>query len=199
MASSVEPRIVAVAAWMPPLDNASDVRQEIPKLIFSGDMDDVCPPDVWQDPLYAACGPPVVYVERYHGDHSALIDVHGHITECFLRLHVLGETAMEPEVYGEQIKAKASAGEFRLRIKTADGGYDSAPEDVGAKTIPSSDEGGRTTTALVLLAAVSVASAAFIFRRRLLRLLRLSRGSGDETPQPSSENGPSKSDRELPG
>ena len=184
MASSVEPRIVAVAAWMPPLDNTSDVKNSIPKLLFSGDMDDVCPPDVWQDPLFAACDPPVVYVMRYNGDHSALPDVHGHITECFLRLHVLGESAMQSEVYGDKIKGKASAGEFRLRIKTADGEYDSAPEEVGAKTAPPSSGAGGPMTALVVLAAVCVVAAAFIFRRRLLRLLGLPRGSGRRAAQP---------------
>jgi dienelactone hydrolase len=189
MASSVEPRIVCVAAWMPPLDNASDVRQPIPKLIFSGDIDDVCPPDVWQEPLYAACGPSVVYVMRYNGDHSPLVNVHGHITECFLRLHVLGDDAMEPEVYGDAIKAKAQSGEFRLRIKTANGEYDSAPEEVGTKTTPPSGKGGGATSALVVMAVVCVAAAAIIFRRRLLRLLGAPMGSGGKVAQPSSGDG----------
>ena len=189
MASSVEPRIVAVAAWMPPLDNMSDVGESIPKLLFSGEIDDVCPPDVWQDPLYAACDPPVVYVMRYGGDHSALVDFHGHITECFLRFHMLGETAMEPEVYGDQIKSEAQAGEFRLRIKTAGGEYDSAPEDVGTKATPSGSEGGGATTAIIVLAAICVAAVAIIFRQRFLRLLGMRKGSGGKAAQPLSGDG----------
>jgi len=172
MASSVEPRIRAVAAWMPPLDNASQVEQSIPKLLFAGGEDEVCPPDVWQEPLYSTCDAPIVYLLRHINDHSVLDSFHGQMTLQFMRLHVLGETALEPELYGEPIKEQAATGEFRLRIKTSGEVYDSAPEaDASPDGTAGDDPTGNAPTVLAL-AIIVVIAAAILFRRRLARLFR---------------------------
>ena len=172
MASSEESRIRAVAAWMPPLDNASQVTQSIPKLLFAGEEDDVCPPDVWQESLYESCESPVVYILRHADTHGVSSDFQGRITECFLRIHVLGDTSMEPEVYGEDIKAQAATGEFRLRMKLSGGDYDSAPEmDIALNGTTGGDAAGPVW-AVAALVLVTVVAIGFLLRKRWTRPFR---------------------------
>lgn len=177
MASSEESRIRAVAAWMPPLDNASQVTQSIPKLLFAGGQDDVCPPNVWQESLYESAETPIVYILRHEDTHGVSTDFQGHITECFLRMHVLGDASMEPEVYGEEIKARAATGEFRLRMRTSSGEYDSAPEtDVDADGANGGDAASPEWIAAALLVVIAVATV-LLLRKRLTRLFGVVRRS----------------------
>jgi hypothetical protein len=178
MASSEEPRIRAVAAWMPPLDNASQVAQSIPKLLFAGGKDEVCPPDVWQESLYESCEAPVVYVLRHEDTHGVSSDFQGRITECFLRLHVLGDGSMETEVYGEDIKAQAATGEFRLRMKTSVEEYDSESWMQPVEDGTTQDDGAGPAWAVATLLLVIAVAMAVLFRKRWTRLLKgVPRGS----------------------
>ncbi len=125
MASDVDSRIKSVSAWMPTLNNGSDVDQSSNKLLFAGEHDIIAYPPIWTDPLYETCEPLMVYVNVTEGDHSPVKEIHADITFKFFRYHLRGETSLEPEVYGDEIKQRAKSGEFHLRIKTYEGEYDS--------------------------------------------------------------------------
>ena len=127
MASNVEPRIKAAGAWMPTLNNGSAVAMDIPKSLFGGMKDDTAPPANWSTPLYLSCEEPIMYVEAYNGTHGVEAEIHINITISFFKYHLLNDQTAETDVYGEAIKKRAQSGEFRLRIKSCSGEYDSNP------------------------------------------------------------------------
>lgn len=127
MASGIDDRIKAICAWMPTLNNGSDVNQDIPKLLFAGEVDMVASPSQWTDPLYDSCDPEIIYVNVTGMGHEPTEQTHEDITNKFFRYHLLGEGTLESDLYGYRIKTRAENGEFHLRIKTEEGEFDSDP------------------------------------------------------------------------
>ncbi len=172
MASSVEPRIKAVGAWMPTLNNGSAVAQDIPKSLFGGSKDETAPPVNWSTPLYISCQAPMLYVEAYDGDHGVEQKIHVDITVSFFKYHLLDDQTAEPDVYGDNIKARADSGEFRLRMKTPSGEYDSNPN----ATVNRTGRTGRMRAvedfpayaALPLLAAIPLAVLALLKKKGMI-------------------------------
>lgn len=137
MSSSVDPRIKAIAGWMPTLDRADQVAPGVAKLLIAEGNDTTASPEEWTTPLYEDCSPPIIYILQWEGDHSTIsTDLHMRVTFDFLRYHLRDELQLEPDVYGENIKARASSGEFWLRIKTASGVYNSHPSGPVAEAGP---------------------------------------------------------------
>ena len=127
LASKVDDRIKSICAWMPTLDNGTHVDQTTDKLLFAGEKDEIAKPIVWTDSLYESCDPPIIYINVTGGDHSPNRETHGNITNMFSRYHLSGESTLESKLYGEDIKSRADGGEFRLKIKSQSGEYDSKP------------------------------------------------------------------------
>jgi len=125
MASGSDERIEAVAAWMPTLNNASHMHQSANKYLFGGEDDEVVPPDEWLDPLYRSCNETIAYVNVFGGDHQPTQEVHIDLTIKFFRYHLRGETSLEAELYGLEIRERSEAGEFHLRMKWHGDEYDS--------------------------------------------------------------------------
>lgn len=118
MSSSADPRIDAVAAWMPTLNNASDVADGCAKLLIGGTNDGTASPETYLDPLYETCHEPIVYILRFGDDHFSIESgFHGDLTNTFFRYHLLGEASLEDGLYGEGIRSRAEEGEFWLRMK----------------------------------------------------------------------------------
>ena len=177
MSSSAEARILAVSAWMPTLDNASEVRGSASKILFGGTDDEIAPPDTWQDPLYNSTEEPIVYLVLQGGDHSTDADVHPTITLDFFKFHLKGDSSVETDVYGAGIRGRAESGEFRLRIKQDGGKYDSAPpppddpgegDDEGTTGFP----GGVLIVILLLIAVVVILIRFPKYRQSLVRRVR---------------------------
>ncbi len=128
MSSTADPRISTVAAWMPTLNNASDVTGN--KLLIGGAEDYTASPEEYLDPLFDDSGPPIIYIIRWEDHHTSIeSDFHGALTNDFFRYHLLDETSLYDDLYGDDIKATAESGEFWLRIKTSSGIYSSYVEN----------------------------------------------------------------------
>ncbi|NOQ53621.1 MAG: PKD domain-containing protein [Thermoplasmata archaeon] len=124
MSSTADPRISTVAAWMPTLNNASDVTGN--KLLIGGAEDYTASPEEYLDPLFDDSGPPIIYIIRWEDTHMSIEnDFHGALTNDFFRYHLLDETSLYDDLYGDDIKTTAESGEFWLRIKTSSGTYSS--------------------------------------------------------------------------
>jgi dienelactone hydrolase len=172
MASGVEPRIKAVGAWMPTLDNASAVAQDIPKSLFGGTKDETAPPVNWSTPLYLSCQQPIMYVEAYNGTHGVEAEIHVNITISFFKYHLLNDKTAEPDVYGDAIKKRAESGEFRLRIKSASGEYDSNPNatarQIGQSGRMRAVQGFPAYSALLLLVVIPIAVLWFLKKKGMI-------------------------------
>jgi dienelactone hydrolase len=177
MSSSAESRIIAVSAWMPTLDNASEVRPSVSKLLFGGSDDDIAPPEVWLIPLYESSEEPIVYIELYDGDHSTERDLHPVITLDLFKYHLLGDRSVEGDIYGDDIKGRAEGGEFRLRMKLDGEVYDSVPPATNDPNVPDDGDlgglGSAYVIAFILLLVATVVLVRYPGYRRILQALRV--------------------------
>jgi len=142
MASGVDDRVKYIAVWMPTLNNGTGVDQNANKLLLGGENDDIASKEEWLDPIYYSSKEPFVYVNVFKGDHQPTEDIHWDITLKFFRYHLLGESSLETEIYGDDIQQKAGSGEFHLRIMREGENYDSHPN---LSRIPDTEEKVKET------------------------------------------------------
>jgi len=172
MATSQESRIVCASAWMPTLDNSSEVSEGVALQLFGGEVDDIAPPVNWTDPLYESVGDDIVYIEVFGGGHGTDMDIHPVMTFHLFMFHLKGDTGVEGDLYGGNLMDRAEAGEFRLRMKMGGEEYDSHPPPVGDTNTPEAVEaGGEFVKALAIIIIFGLPMALLSFHKKRYKKL----------------------------
>jgi dienelactone hydrolase len=174
MATSQESRILCASSWMPTLNDSLAVDDRAALQLFGGEFDEVAPPSDWQLPLYESIEDNIVYIEVFGGDHGTDRDLHPVMALDLFKYHLKGDRSVESGLQGDELKARAEAGEFHLRMKMGGEVYDSHPE-----LSPEADGGEGSDTSggnglvfgLVLL-VIAVAIFLYIFIKRPVRAFR---------------------------
>ncbi len=185
MATSQEGRILCASAWMPTLNDSLAVSEGTSLQLFGGDVDEIAPPDEWQDPLYRSIDDGIVYVEVFGGDHGTDRDLHPVMALDLFMFHLKGDRSVESGLQGDELKGRAEAGEFRLRMKMGGEEYDSHPElsEVPGES-PSSDGSSGSLIAFGLVVVLGIAVVAFLFLNNKYRwVFKPKRDAPDPTPE----------------
>jgi dienelactone hydrolase len=164
MATSQELRIICASAWMPTLNDSLAVSEGASLQLFGGEDDEIAPPDEWQDPLYQSFDGGIVYIEVFGGDHGTDSDLHPVMALDLFKFFLKGDTSVSSGLQGDELKGRAEAGEFRLRIKDGDAEYDSHPElSEDPEESPSSDESNGSLLPVGLIIVLGVTAVVFLF------------------------------------
>ncbi len=161
-ATSQEDRILCASAWMPTLNDSLAVGGQASLQLFGGDADEIAPPEEWQVPLYESIDDDIIYIEVFGGDHGTDRDLHPVMALDLFKYHLKGDGSVESGLNGDELRGRAEAGEFRLRMKVGDVEYDSHPElSEEPKTPRDDDTSGSRGVVLFLVIAMGVAILIF--------------------------------------
>jgi len=165
MATGQENRILCASAWMPTLNDSVSVRGGVSLQLFGGEVDEIAPPVEWTDPLYESIDDDIVYIEVFGGDHGTDRDLHPVMTLDLFVYHLKGDRSVEGRLYGDGIRERAEADEFRLRLKMGGEEYDSHPELSGEPdSVGGSTEGGSLIGWVIACTVPLIAVAILLFR-----------------------------------
>jgi len=164
MATSQEGRIQCASAWMPTLNDSLAVDDGASLQLFGGEVDEIAPPDEWQDPLYNSIDDNIVYIEVFGGDHGTDRDLHPVMALDLFMLHLKGDSSVESGLQGDELKGRAEADELRLRMKMGGEEYDSHPEltEVPEES-PSTEGSSESQIGLGLFVVLIVGAVTFVF------------------------------------
>jgi dienelactone hydrolase len=163
MATSQEDRIICASAWMPTLNDSLAVSERASLQLFGGEVDDIAPPEEWQVPLYISIDDgDIVYIEVFGGGHGTDRDLHPVMALDLFRFHIKGDGSVESGLQGDELKGRAEAGEFRLRMRMGGEEYDSHPELSEEPNTPAGDDTSGSG-GVVLLLVVAMGGGLLIF------------------------------------
>jgi dienelactone hydrolase len=154
MATSQESRILCASAWMPTLNNSSEVGAGAALQLFGGDADEIAPPGDWLVPLYDSIDEGVVYIEVFGGDHGTDESLHPVMALDLFRFHLKGDGSVESGLQGDDLKGRADSGEFRLRMKLDGDPYDSHPDPSPEPTGSGADDRAGTSGVVIFLLVI---------------------------------------------
>jgi dienelactone hydrolase len=163
MATSQENRILCASAWMPTLNDSVAVRDGASLQLFGGEEDEIAPPDEWTDPLYDSVERDIVYLEVFGGGHGTDRDLHPVLALDLFQYHLKGDGSVASGLQGDELKGRAQAGEFRLRMKLGGEEFDSHPELTEEPRSPTAED-GSSTSGLVILILVLIGGTAIFMR-----------------------------------
>jgi dienelactone hydrolase len=163
MATSQENRILCASAWMPTLNDSLAVRNGASLQLFGGDADEIAPPDEWTDPLYESIDDGIVYIQVFGGDHGTDPDLHPVLALDLFKYHLKGDRTVATGLQGDELKGRAEAGEFRLRMKLGGEEYDSHPEMIDDNDATTGED-GSSTGGVVIFILVLLGGAALVMR-----------------------------------
>jgi hypothetical protein len=170
---------------MPTLNDSLAISTGSSLQLFGGDADDIAPPNDWQDPLYESINEGIIYIEVFGGDHGTDRDLHPVMALDLFKFHLKSDRSVESGLQGTELKGRAEAGEFRLRMKIDGEVYDSHPElSETQEESQSPDSSSESLTVLGLIIVLGVSAIAFFLLNKKNHWVF--KPSGD-SPDPSTD------------